>query len=124
VFTVNACPRLQPGQIFFWRSYFVLGKFDDVLQRSAKLVEATDYGRLELTQEQSPRRVCTEQVVESKHGCQLQETSNGQAGPHLLYAWPVRHSRSILQTGRWIPVSSTIRQAEDEMVLVYRNGNL
>jgi phosphoglycerate-specific signal transduction histidine kinase len=31
---------------------------------------------------------------------------------------------SILKTGRWIPVSSTIRQSEDEMVLVYRNGNL
>ncbi len=44
VFTVNACPEVERGDFFHWRSYFVIGRLAHVVRRCRALVPAADHG--------------------------------------------------------------------------------
>ena len=98
VFTVNAGVRVEPGDAFFARRYFVVGRREEVLRRSRELVKQADQGMLELTAGESP--VLGYQVGENEDtgATELRCVEDDAAAEpdFTLYAWPVESSKPVM----------------------------
>ncbi len=98
VFTVNPRPCVRPGSCFFWRNYFVVGTFAEVVRRSRSLVKSADYGILNIAEEASPLLpyVLSEDPLTGQNVLNSQDEADGGRPDALLYAWPVEKSLPLI----------------------------
>lgn len=93
VFFVATYSDIKPGDVFYWRNYFVVGPMGQVTEMSKKLNEKTDYGYLELTDKESP--TVTYYVDPSVPTKLTTKAPSSEFNAFRLNAWPQRGSLPV-----------------------------
>lgn len=93
VFFVATYSDIKPGDVFYWRNYFVVGPMGQVTEISKKLNEKTDYGYMDLTAKESP--AITYHVDSSAPTMLTTKAPEKDTKGFTLNAWPVRGSLPV-----------------------------
>ena len=94
VFFVGTYSSVKPGDLFYWRNYFVVGPMKRVTELSKKLNEKVDYGFIELTGKKAPK--ITYYVDNSEPMKLIRKAPAATAKQFTLNAWPNRGSLPVL----------------------------
>ena len=94
VFFVGTYSNVKPGDLFYWRNYFVVGPMKRVTELSKKLNEKVDYGFIDLTGKEAPK--ITYYVDNSEPMKLIRKAPAATAKQFTLNAWPNRGSLPVL----------------------------
>ena len=93
VFFVGTYSAVKPGDVFYWRNFFVVGPLKRVTELSKKLNDKVDYGFIELTNKEVP--TITYHVDHAEPMKLTRKTPVTAAKPFTLNAWPTRGSLPV-----------------------------
>ena len=96
VFTINARPVVERGDFFYWRNYFVVGRFAHVTRLCDALARKADYGMIGMVDRHPPKLAYTVREVDGE--ARLLHVPNGQSDHPVfqLDAWPTTDSLPLV----------------------------